>query len=227
MNEDGKKACGYQAANLIQNNMKVGIGTGSTVYYFIERLLQRCEEGLCIQAAFSSEKSRKQALEGKITPIKNDLFTELDITIDGADEIDRYKNMIKGGGGALLREKMLASSSRHMIVVVDESKCVDSIGACKLPIEICPFAYTATIFKINALGLKGEIRTSSDHTFYLTDGGNYIYDLHPLLKIPDPQSLHMQLITIPGVIETGLFYHLADRVLIGKNNGQVEEKTNL
>ncbi len=223
-NKEAKKAAGYFAAELIKDGMKVGIGTGSTVFYFIEKLLERCKGGLKISAAFSSIRSKELALKGPIKWIPDDLFTRLDVTVDGADEIDPAKNMIKGGGGALLREKMLASSSDEMIVIVDESKARPCLGEVKLPVEICPFAYTSTIHKIEALSLQGEIRKGEDGQPYHTDNGNLIIDLELTPPLFNPEKLHADLITIPGVMETGLFTSLAGRVIVGHSDGQVTER---
>lgn len=221
--EDGKKACGYRAAELIEDGMHIGIGTGSTVFYFIQRLTQRCQTGLQIKAAFSSIRSKKQALDGGIPPIKDDLFTHLDMTVDGADEIDPHHSMIKGGGGALLREKMLASSSSTMLVIVDETKCVKQLGKVKLPVEICQFAYTSTIEKIQNLGHTGNIRIDKNGAFYLTDNGNYIYDIHLKNPLIDPAPLHLALIQIAGVVETGLFFDLPTKLIVGKSDGSYSD----
>ena len=212
--ENGKKICGYHAADLIESGMKVGIGTGSTVAYFIERLVQRCDEGLKIEAAFSSIDSQNKAKHPHITPLTP--FTNLDVTVDGADQIDPNHNMIKGGGGALFREKVLASSSKEMWVIIDESKLAQSLVNVKLPIEISSFAPEATIAKIN---YQGEIRPS-----FKTDGGNLIYDLTIDTPIKDPKTLHLKLIQIPGVIETGLFFDLNTRLIVGKSDGTLDEK---
>ena len=216
--DDGKKACGYRAADMIENSMKVGIGTGSTVFFFIERLLQRCNEGLKIEAAFSSNRSQELATHPNIHHI--DSFTNLDITVDGADEIDPKHNMIKGGGGALFREKVLASSSTKMCVIVDETKCVQALGKFKLPVEISSFAHDATITKIK---MPGEIRTQ-DGKPYLTDNNNYIYDIHLSEPLTDPKPLHAKLIDTIGVLETGLFFNLPTTLIVGKSDGTIDEK---
>jgi len=219
---DGKRACGYRAAELIEDGMRVGIGTGSTVFFFIEKLIERVNGGLNITAAFSSIRSKEQAMKGGVPHITDDLFTKLDITIDGADEIDPYHNMIKGGGGALLREKILATSSSKMIIIVDETKEVKALGKAKLPVEICQFAYTATIDKIHDLGFNGEMRLGDNNSFYVTDGGNFIFDLHTKHEITNSQALHNQLITLAGVVETGLFFNLDVKLIVGKKDGTIK-----
>lgn len=222
MSEDEKKAAGYAAADCIQHDMLVGIGTGSTVFYFIEKLGERVKEGLNIQAIPSSEKSLILAKKHAIPLLDAKKIVSLDITVDGADEIDREKRMIKGGGGALLREKILASSSREMIVIVDQAKVSEKIGRAKLPVEIVPFCYQATISKLKAHGLNGSVRMESEGKFFCTDGGHFIYDIELQAPLDDPIKLHSEIITLPGVIETGLFFHVAGRVIIGKSDGQTE-----
>lgn len=147
-----KKAIGEKAADLIQEGMIVGLGTGSTAYWFIESLIERHKKGLNIQVVASSKKSLEQARKGKLPLIDIDSLSFLDITVDGADEIDPEKRMIKGGGGALLREKIVATMSREMVVIVDESKLVQKLGKQKLPLEILPFGHKGTLHHINQLG---------------------------------------------------------------------------
>jgi ribose 5-phosphate isomerase A len=215
-----KKAVGYQAAELIQSGMRVGIGTGSTVYFFIERLIERCKEGLLISAFSSSIASEKQAREGGI-PILSEM-RELDITVDGADEIDPEKRMIKGGGGALFREKIIANASKEMIVIVDESKVVSSLGKQPLPVEVTTYATPSIIRKINEEGYQGHIRLTKDNKPFITDNGNYIYDIHFETLRDHPEEDEKRLLYIPGVIDTGFFFKLAGRVLIGYKNGEVK-----
>ena len=148
-------------------------------------------------------------------------LSHLDITVDGADEIDSEKRMIKGGGGALLREKILASMSREMIVVVDESKLSPHLGHKKLPVEIIPFAHMVTFRKIEKLGNPAVFRKAKDGSVYLTDNGNYIVDITFHSPLTDPETVDLALREIPGVVETGFFFNLAGRVIIGFSDGQV------
>ena len=216
MSQDrAKKAAGEKATELIEDEMIVGLGTGSTSYHFINRLIQRCREGLKIQAVASSSSSLEQAKKGGIPILDINSITSIDITVDGADEIDPQKQMIKGGGGALLREKILASMSREMVVIVDESKLVSKLGKQKLPVEIVPFGYKATIAQLEKLGFVGALRPN------LTENGNYLFDLHLNPATVDPQRDHNRIINIPGVIETGFFLNLAGRVIDGFFDGQV------
>lgn len=222
--EIGKKAAGEAAAELIQSGMLIGLGTGSTVAFFIRRLASRLQNGLKISAVASSLQSGKLAASLGIPLVDDKEVSHLDITVDGADEIDPKKQMIKGGGGALLREKIIASMSREMIVIVDQAKCVDSLGETFfLPVEIIPFGWHATVNHIHALGLKGKLRLNAGNTPFITDNGNYIYDI-------DKESFHQKnltainqsLLLIPGVVETGLFFNLAGRVIIGRPSGRVD-----
>lgn len=213
--EDAKKAASIKAAEMISDGMRVGLGTGTTVQFFVQRLIERCHEGLVITAAASSERTKAQALGGGIQLIEE--FTELDITVDGADEIDPQMRMIKGGGGALLREKILASSSKRMIVIVDEHKRVAKLGRAKVPVEVARFGYKATASKLK---LPGAFRLNGK-ALYETDNGNYIYDVHLDAPIEDPEKLHWEMIAIPGVIETGLFFGLDVSCIVGFEDGRV------
>ncbi len=216
-----KKAIGEKAADLIEDGMHVGLGTGSTAFYFIERLIHRCQEGLKIQAAASSVQSLAQAKKGNIPLLDINQITSLDITVDGADEIDPQKRMIKGAGGALVREKIIASMSREMIVIVDESKCVHQLGKCKLPIEIIPFAHMATLHKIEKLGYPGTFRKKADHSLYITDNGNYIVDIPFKQPLTHPEEVHETLLHLQGVVDTGFFFNLAGRIIVGFFDGQI------
>lgn len=217
-----KKSAGYAAADLVQDGMIVGLGTGSTSAFFIERLSQRCRDGLKIAAVATSIRTEEMAHKGGIPIININNLSSIDLTVDGADEIDKNKNMIKGGGGALLREKIVASMSKEMIVVVDESKLVERLGKFPLPVEIVPFAYNATLHRIEKIGHSGTLRKTPSGQTFLTDNNNYIFDIHFEQFINDPMSLHHQLREIVGVVESGLFIHLAGRVVVGYNDARVE-----
>lgn len=216
-----KKAVGYKAAELVEDGMLIGLGTGSTAFFFIEKLIERCQEGLKIHAIASSVQTLNQAKKGKIPLLDIDAVTSLDLTVDGADEIDPQKRMIKGGGGALVREKIVASMSKEMIVIVDESKCVDKLGDCKLPVEVISFASHATLHRIERLGYRGDFRKKADHSLFVTDNGNHIIDIHFHEPRNNPEEDHEALMHIPGVVDTGFFFHLAGRVIIGFFDGQI------
>lgn len=217
-----KKAAGEAAANLIEDGMLVGLGTGSTAAFFIEALAQRCREGLNIKALASSQQSQRQAQAKGITLLDNQEVTSLDITVDGADEIDHSHSMIKGGGGALLREKILAYSSREMVVIVDDSKLVTHLGGFPVPVEIAPFAYRTTIERIAGKGYKGGLRLNRDETIFITDNGNYIFDIHFNKPIMAPEHEHEILTHIVGVLETGFFFRIARRMVVGFSDGFAE-----
>ena len=222
--ESIKKSVGYKAAEFIENGMLIGLGTGSTAFYFIEKLIQRCKEGLKVHAVASSEKSLQQARKGNIPLLDIENITALDLTVDGADEIDPKKRMIKGGGGALVREKIIAAMSHEMVVIVDESKLVHELGKCKLPIEVLSFARNATFQHIIKAGYRAEFRVKTDGSLLITDNGNFIVDIHFDHPRTNPEEDHETLIHIPGVVDTGFFFHLAGRVVVGFADGQVVVK---
>lgn len=217
-----KKAAGHAAADLIQNGMIVGLGTGSTAACFIDHLINRCRQGLQVTAVTTSERSQKQALEGGIKLIDVNSITTLDITVDGADEVDRQKRMIKGGGGALLREKIVANMSQEMVVIVDSSKVVDYLGRFHLPVEICPFAIKSILYQLDRLDYKGTLRKANSNELYRTDNGNFIYDVHLSYPCLNPERDHERIRSVPGVIETGFFFEMAGRVIIGFEDGHLE-----
>jgi ribose 5-phosphate isomerase A len=216
-----KKVVAYKAAELIENGMHIGLGTGSTVFFFIERLIQRCKEGLKIRAVASSEQSFQQAKVGNIPLLDIDKVSSLDLTVDGADEIDPQKRMIKGAGGAHVREKIVATMSREMIVIVDESKLVPALGKRKLPVEILPFARNAIFHHISKAGYQGEFRKKTNGSLFVTDNGNLLIDIHFDILRKNPEQDHETLLHIPGIVDTGFFFNLAGRVIIGFADGQV------
>lgn len=217
--ENCKKAAAEKAISFIKNGMIVGIGTGSTTYYFIEKLIKECKAGLNIQAVASSERSMDIARKGEIPLLDINTVKSLDIYVDGADEIDPEKRMIKGGGGALVREKIAANMSKERIIIIDESKLVSKLGQRSLPVEIIPFGSRATILQLELLGYKGILRLKNNAP-YITDNHNLIYDVH-LSENCQPEMVHQQITAIPGVVDTGFFFNLADRVIIGFLDGKV------
>lgn len=219
--EKAKEAAGKKAAELMQDGMLIGLGTGSTVAFFLKYLSQRCKEGLKIHAVATSIKSANLAEQGHIPLIDINKLTKIDVAVDGADEIDHNKQMIKGGGGALCREKIVASMADEMIVIVDEKKCVQQLGKFPLPLEILPFAYNATLEKIRQAGFNPSIRKKKDGAFFITDNENYIADLAFEQPLENLEDLNTLLHLIPGVIETGLFLHMAGRLIIGRPDGSI------
>ncbi len=222
--ERAKKSAAIEAANEITNGMLVGIGTGSTVFYFIEELITRVKSGLKIKAVSSSNRSTEQAKKGGIELYPLVLLEKLDITVDGTDEIDPERRMIKGGGGALLREKILASCSDKLIIIADSSKEVAQLGAQKVPVEILPFGFKATIAHLNSRGFFGFLRSTPSGEAFITDNNNYIYDIHYPNFVSNPELDHQKIINIPGVIETGFFFNVVTRLYLGDPNGNVIRK---
>lgn len=220
-----KRHAGQAAAELIQDGMIVGLGTGSTATFFIEALGKKCQNGLKILAVATSQQSALQAEHLGIPLQDPNITTFIDITVDGADEIDHQKNMIKGGGGALLREKLLAKASKEMVVVIDETKLVDHLGNHPLPIEIVPFVYRTTLRRLEEKGYQGMLRLSNLNQNFVTDNGNYIFDIHYSAPILDPQKEQERLKSIIGVVETGLFFQVAKRVIIGYEDGLTKTLT--
>ncbi len=215
-NENAKRLAGEKAAGLIENGMKVGLGTGSTANFFIDALAARKLNIVCVATSKASEtRAREKGL--RLTTLDDE--PQLDITVDGADEIGPNLSLIKGGGGALLFEKIVASASRKMVVIADEGKCVDRLGAYPLPIEVVTFGLGATRRAIVALcerlNLSGglQLRGTKEHERFLTDGGHYILDAS-LEQIPDPETLARALSQIPGIVEHGLFLNIATLALI-------------
>jgi ribose 5-phosphate isomerase A len=216
-----KKKVGTAAADLIESGMVVGLGTGSTAFYFIEELGRRCKQGLDIRAVSSSLQSLKQAQAGGIPLADIQQIEKIDIVVDGADEIDPLKRMIKGGGGAHVREKIVASMSREMVVIIDEGKLVSKLGKRPLPVEIIPFAPKATESKLEKLGYKGSWRQTAEGKPYITDNGNYILDIHFDQLRDHPEKDHEAILHVPGVVDTGFFFDLAGRIIVGFFDGQI------
>lgn len=217
----GKEVAAYAAAELIQEGMLVGLGTGSTVAFFLKKLGERCRQGLSIKAVASSIWTERTAQELGIPIVE--LKGLLDIVVDGADEVDYRKRLIKGGGGALLREKMIAFHSRQMVVIVDEEKLVTQLGRAPLPIEVIPFGHEATKKSIFELGISVKLRLNREGAPLVTDNGNYILDVDISAYNDQLEELDIRLRQIPGIVETGLFLGLANKIIIGHEDGSVQE----
>ena len=222
MSQDAKVAAGKKAAEWIESGMVVGLGSGSTAACFIHSLIERCRKGLRIKTVSSSRASADLAAKGGLEVLDINEVPRIDITVDGADEIDPKKRMIKGGGGAHTREKILASSSNEMVVIVDETKLVPSIGSKPLPIEVIFYGSPATRAKIEKLGHPGSWRLNEDGTLFITENGNLLFDLRFKPSPPNPEQIDEALRRIPGVIDTGFFFNLAGRVIIGYPDGQTQ-----
>ena len=220
-NEGEKEAAGRAGAKLVGDGDVVGLGTGSTAYFAVVALGERVKMGLKIIGIPTSVQTADLARAVGIPLTTLDEHPEIDITIDGADEVDSQLRLIKGGGGALLREKVVASASRKMIVVADSGKIVPVLGKFPLPVEVISFARTVVEKKIATLGGSPKLRTKPDGSPYLTDNGNPILDCS-FGEIADPASLALALSNTPGIVEHGLFIGLVTVALIGRG-GRVEE----
>jgi ribose 5-phosphate isomerase A len=216
---DAKELAAAKAVGFIQDHMVIGLGSGSTATWAIHKIAERVRDGLQVQAIASSVASENLARELGI-PMASSLIQKIDVTIDGADEVDDRNNLIKGGGGALLREKMLAYHSKLFIVIVDESKCVHQLGQFPLPLEVLPFALGMTLSELTSLGLEPVVR-EKDGKKFISDNGNLVIDCAGY-KGDHPEDLNDRLHKIPGLIETGLFpSSLIDMVIIGNRDGSV------
>lgn len=208
-----KKVAGEAAAKYVENGMIVGLGTGSTVRFTTEKLAERIEtEGLQIQGVPTSQATEELAKSLGIPLVSLGEVAEIDVTIDGADEIDGALNGIKGGGGALLREKIVASISKRNIWVADARKKVEQLGKFPLPVEVIPFACPVLMRTFEKNGMVPEIRKDGE-AYFVTDSGNWIVDLH-LEKIEDAEALETWLNMLPGIVENGLFLKRANVAII-------------
>ena len=214
-----KKAAGIEAAKLIQNGMIAGLGTGSTVRFLVDELGRRVqEEGLEFTGVTTSRRTQEQAEGYGIKIVDIDDVDHIDVTIDGADEVDKNFNGIKGGGAALLWEKIVATNSNKIVWIVDESKVVDTIGKFPLPVEVIPFGAGQVVKKFESRGYKPVLRLDAEGQPVRTDENNYVVDLH-LECIEHPEALADDLINTVGVVEHGLFLHMVDQVIVGDPNG--------
>jgi ribose 5-phosphate isomerase A len=215
-----KQKAGEYAASFIETDMNIGIGTGSTVYYFIQALAKRIKEGLVIKGVPTSTQTEQLAKELNIPLTDLNKVAQLDLTVDGADEIDPHLQLIKGGGGALLQEKIVAAASKKLIIIADESKLVDTLGKFPLPVEVIAFAWEQTQKHIQNIGCNKIILRKKNDVVFMTDHKHYILDCY-FEKINDVVSLTQQLNNIPGVVENGLFVNMATSAIIAYNDGSV------
>ncbi len=214
--EREKRLAGEAAAAFVKSGMVVGLGTGSTTNYAIHALGQRAREGLSIQAIPTSEQTRLLAEKEQIPLVDFTETVQLDLTIDGADEVDPQLQLLKGGGGALLREKIVASISRELIIIVDSSKYVAMLGKYPLPVEVTPFGWQTVARRIEDLGAEIVLRKNAESVFF-SENQNYILDCH-FNEIADPWSLEATLNTIPGVVINGLFVGMTARCIVGSGH---------
>lgn len=215
-----KKIAGEKACEWVKDGMVVGLGTGSTVYYTIEKLGEMVRDGLNITGIATSEETAIQAKKLGI-PLKslNDV-KQIDVTIDGADEVNKDFQGIKGGGGALLREKMVAAASLMNIWVVEEKKLVEELGEFSLPIEVIPFGWKQIKWSLEKEAIETELRKNDSGKVYQTNNGNYILDIKNQI-LTNPVEWQEKLAGIPGIVEHGLFLDYVDIVICGKANGEV------
>ena len=218
--EQLKQQAGIAACKYVKSGMKVGLGTGSTVKYTVLELGRMiAEEGMEIVGVPTSLATQKLAIEVGIPLVELSDCTHLDIVIDGADEFDPEFNLIKGGGAALLREKIVAQESKAMVVVADQRKQVDALGAFPLPIEITPFSFEATIRQLSRLlDCRVNCRMSGDNPV-ITDNGNYIADAHCGATLTNPNQTEVEVLKIAGVVQVGLFNEMCDAVILANNSG--------
>lgn len=216
--DGAKRAAGRAAAELVEDGMVLGLGTGSTSAFAIERLGERVRQGLRVRGVPTSLAAAQLARASGVPLVTFDDVDGIDLTIDGADEVDPAGNLIKGGGGALLREKVVAQQSRRVVIVVDRSKLVPVLGvAFRLPVEVVSFALRPVSREMEKLG--GSIVVRGGASRYLTDNGNPIIDVAFPEGIPDAAAFERELDAIPGVVESGLFVGLADVLYIGNPAG--------
>jgi ribose 5-phosphate isomerase A len=214
-NEQEKEAAARASLRFVRDGDIVGLGTGSTAAYAVRFLGERVQAGLKIRGIATSMQTKELAAGLGIPLTALDEFQQIDITIDGADEIDSELRLIKGGGGALLREKIVASASRQLVIIADSTKQVSMLGKFPLPVEVIPFAQALIAKKIAALGASVKVRQRGDGSAFVTDEGHHILDCS-FGRISDPAALAGQLKSMLGVVEHGLFIGMADVLLIGK-----------
>ncbi len=213
-----KELVGEKAAEYVKDGMVVGLGTGSTAYYMVEAIGRRVKEGLDIVGVTTSNRTKEQA-EGLSIPLKSvDEVDRIDLTIDGADEISKDFQGIKGGGAAHLFEKIVADNSDKVIWIVDDSKMVETLGAFPLPIEVIPYGSQQLFRKFEQKGYKPAFRKTESNEKLVTDAGHYIIDLH-MEVIEEPHSLATWLDSLTGVVEHGLFLDSVNTVIVGGKNG--------
>jgi ribose 5-phosphate isomerase A len=211
---DAKRRAGERAIEFVEDDMTVGLGTGSTAYWAVERLGQRVREGLRVCCVPTSRQTEEQARRLGIPLVSLGDVMGLDIAIDGADEIGPGLALIKGGGGALLREKLVASAARRFVVIADASKRVEVLGRFPLPVEVVSFAWELTARRVAAVvNAEPALRRDRAGETYMTDNGNFILDCR-CGEIPDPARTERELKVLTGVVECGLFVGMAEFAVV-------------
>lgn len=216
-----KQKLGIYAADFIGQNMLIGLGTGTTVYYLLKELGKRTQQGLEFTAVCTSVQTQNILKEEGINYVSLDDVDRLQLAIDGADEVDANGNLIKGGGGALLQEKIVEAASDELIIIVDEKKDVQTLGAFPLPVEVITFGWKQVQQKIEkTYNIKTTLRKKEENLF-ISDHKHYILDCY-FNTIIDPEQINTQLHLIPGVVETGLFVGMATKIITGYSNGEIK-----
>jgi ribose 5-phosphate isomerase A len=215
--EQEKRLVAAEGVSFIEDGMKVGLGSGSTASYFVNLLGERVRSGLRIQAVPTSLRTQSLARKVGIPLTSFAIVRRLDVTVDGADEIDGDLNLIKGGGGALLWEKIVAAATDHLVIIGDSRKRVTRLGTFPLPVEVVPFGWQLTAERIGGFGCQVALRTQSGGEPFLTMENNYILDCR-FGAIDDPGSVAAELDHVPGVVEHGLFIGLAKTALIAQGD---------
>ena len=219
--EEIKKLAAVDALRFVQQHMTLGIGTGSTVYWLIQELAIRVRQGLSCRCVPTSNATDTLAKEQGIPMLTLNEVEKIDLTIDGADEIDPQLCLIKGGGGALLQEKMVAAASDQLIIIADSSKFVQQLGAFALPVEVIPYGWKQVQRHIqSAYKITASLRIKNEQAF-VTDHGHYILDCH-FQQISNPAQLTVALNAIPGVVENGLFIKMVDKAIIAGADGKLQ-----
>lgn len=222
MSDEAKRQAAAAAVDMVEDGMRLGIGTGSTAAHFVRLLGARVAEGLNVVGVPTSDQTATLCREVGVPLTTLDETPVLDLAVDGTDEFDPALNLIKGGGGALLREKIVAAAARRLVVIADASKQVDILGAFPLPIEIIRMACQPLTRRIGRMGAGVMLRQDANGEPFVTDEGNWVLDCAFGPNIADPVELATPLSTLPGVVEHGLFCDMADVVLLARDDG-VEE----
>ena len=219
-----KKAVGEEASFLVESGMRLGLGTGSTVAYFLVSLSERLARGelhdiVGVPSSIWTEERAEELGISLTSLVENPI---LDLTVDGADEVDPHLNLIKGLGGALLREKIIAQASRRLAIMVDESKMVEQLGTkSPVPVEVVPFEWEVHLAFIDSMGAEAKLRVTSEGDTLVTDNGNFILDCYFETGLQLPEKFEQKLALRSGIVETGLFMQMATEVLVAKESGPV------
>lgn len=214
--DKSKQLAGEKAVECIEDGMTVGLGSGSTVNWMLKKLGERVEKGLRIKGIPTSLKTERLATELGIPLTNFSDVDKIDLAIDGADEVDAHLNLLKGGGGSLVREKIVDAAADKLIIIVDESKVVSRLGTFSLPVEVVPFGWELTARNISKLRCVPKLR-EIDNKVFVSNNDNYILDCK-FAVIEQPKQLHVQLKSFVGVVETGLFIDMADKVIVAKQD---------